>query len=176
MAVPSTLHPGTQLRAIAESASNSGSRSAEFIIQSDAVLVSVWCDSIASSQTLTIRVYTLTESGKELEIITFDPITSSTSVLVTGVSQQVLQRIRITATYTGACSYEVYARAVYAAGTSGGGGSGTTSYQFTVLDELLVEDDSEFIIYATAPQLIIASTTLGNHRMLVTDSALVEIQ
>lgn len=111
------IHNGTQERLIAEATTGSGVTSRDGSIQSDAILVTLWVDAV-SSGTLSVTVYTLTDTGKEVELVSFPTISAPTTSLLlkkTGVS---LQRFRVEATYTGSCQYEVHVRAIENSGES----------------------------------------------------------
>lgn len=111
------IHPGTQCRLISETTAQAGTTSKEGSLQSDSLLATLWVDSITSG-TLSVTVYTLTDEGKEAELISFPSISAPTTSLLLKKSGVSLQRFRVEATYTGACTYEVYVRAVESAGES----------------------------------------------------------
>lgn len=111
------IHPGTQERLLKESPTQAGSISREGSIQSDSLLVTLWVDSVTSGA-LDVSVYTLTDNGKELLLFSFPQITAPSTELLLKKSGVSMQRFRIQATYTGACSYEVYVRAIEGAGES----------------------------------------------------------
>lgn len=111
------IHEGTQERLISETTSGAGTTSKEGSVASDTLLVSLWVNSI-SSGSLTVTAYTLTDEGKQVQIISFPVLTSGTTDLLLKKSAISLQRFKVTATYTGACSYEVYVRAISAGETT----------------------------------------------------------
>lgn len=111
------IHPGTQCRLIDETTSAAGTTSKEGSIQSDALLVTLWVDSVTSGS-LSVKVYTLTDTGKEAELISFPVISAPTTSLLLKKSGVSMQRFRVEATYTGSCQYEVYVRAIDSAGES----------------------------------------------------------
>lgn len=111
------IHPGVQERLLKESTAAAGTTSKDGSVQSDSILVSLWVDSVTSG-TLDVKVYTLTDNGKELEIITFPTISAPSTELLLKKSGVSLQRFRVEVTYTGVCSYEVYVRAIEGAGES----------------------------------------------------------
>lgn len=111
------LNYGTQERLISETTAAGGSTVKEGSIKSDSLLVSLWVDSVTSG-TLSIIIYTLTDAGKEVEVIRFPTLSTNTTNLLLRKSAVSLQRFRIVATYTGVCSYEVYVRAIEGAGES----------------------------------------------------------
>lgn len=105
------INYGTQERVIAEAPSAAGVTQVEGSIRSDSILVSLWVESVDSGA-LTVTVYTLTDEGKEVAVINFPAITSTTTEILLRKSAVSLQRFRVAASYTGGCSYEVYVRAV----------------------------------------------------------------
>lgn len=111
------IHEGTQERLIAEATTGAGTTAKEGSIASDTLLVSLWVDSIASGD-LTVKVYTLTSEGKQVETISFPVLTTGTTDLLLKKSAISLQRFKVVATYTGACSYEIYTRAISAGETN----------------------------------------------------------
>lgn len=111
------IHEGTQERLLAEAPTGAGTTAKEGSIASDTLLVSLWVDSIAAGD-LTVKVYTLTSEGKQVETISFPVLTAGTTDLLLKKSAISLQRFKVVATYTGACSYEIYARAISAGETN----------------------------------------------------------
>lgn len=111
------IHSGTQCKLLDEATSGSGVSSKEGSIQSDALLVTLWVDSVTSGA-LSVVVYTLTDTGKEAELITFPTVSAPTTALLLKKSGVSMQRFRVEATYTGVCEYEVYVRAIDSAGES----------------------------------------------------------
>ena len=111
------LHPGTQERLLKEITVGAGTASKEGSIQSDSLLVTVWVDSITSGN-LVVTVSTLTDNGKEVNIITFPTLSAPTTSLLLKKSGVSMQRFKVTATYSGVCEYEVYVRAIEGAGES----------------------------------------------------------
>lgn len=111
------IHNGTQERLISESTGGAGSTSREGSIQTDSLVATLWVDAVTSGQ-LSVTVYTLTATGKEVELFSFPDITAPSSFLLLKKSGISMQRFRVVATYTGQCQYEVYIRAVEGAGES----------------------------------------------------------
>lgn len=124
------LHPGTQERVLNEVTVGAGQVEYQGSIQSDSLLATLYVSSI-SSGTLTVSVYTLTDTGKEVLLFSFPVISAPTIDLLLKKSGISMQRFRVQATYTGVCVFEVYIRAVEGAGESSshilGSGSLTTS-------------------------------------------------
>lgn len=111
------LHNGTQARVLAETTTGAGESRAEGSIQSDSLLATLWVDSI-SSGTLTVSLWTLTDTGKETKLFTFPTLTGPSTELLLRKSGNSMQRYYVKAEYTGVCQYEVYVRAIEGAGES----------------------------------------------------------
>lgn len=111
------IHPGTQERILKETTTGAGTSIREGSIQSDSLLVTVFAEDVVSG-TLTVTVNTMTDNGKEIPIVSFPTISAPTTELLLKKSGVSMQRFKITATYTGVCSYEVYVRAIEGAGES----------------------------------------------------------
>jgi hypothetical protein len=111
------IHPGVQCRILQEVTLAAGVTSRDGSIQSDALLVSLWVSSVTSG-TLSVKVYTLTDDGREVELISFPTVSAPTTSLLLKKSGVSLQRFRVEATYTGICEYEIYVRAIESAGDS----------------------------------------------------------
>lgn len=105
------IHTGTQVQLVAESTTGSGTTTREGSVQSSAILVSLFVNSIASG-TLSVTVRTLTDTGKEVDIITFPVVSGPTANLLLRKSGDTLQRFKVIATYTDSCEYEIYVKAV----------------------------------------------------------------
>lgn len=106
-----------------------GSNDEYFHIESDSLLVSLFVTSIAG--TLDVTVYTLTEEGKQLSVITYPTVSSPTSELVLKKAPDVMSRIRIVATYSDATTFEVRARALSTGDDSGGSSGDITANKIT---------------------------------------------
>lgn len=111
------IETGTQEQVLAASPTTGGTRAAEGSVRSDSILVSLWVTSI--SGTLDVAVQTMTDEGKLVESFHFSTISSPTVTLITRASGPILQRFRIVATYSAACSYEIYVRGINNMGTVG---------------------------------------------------------
>lgn len=110
------IHTGVQDRVIQEVTTGAGTTSREGSVQSPALLASLWINSI-SSGTLTVNVYTLTDSGKEDLLFSFPVLAAPSIALRLQKSSETMQRFRVEAVYTGICDYEVYIRATESGGT-----------------------------------------------------------
>lgn len=91
---------------ISETTTGAGTTDVLCSIEDDSVVLSLWVSFITG--TLDVDVYTLTETGKEVLVHSFDQISVATSDLVFGrPAAHVHQRLRVEITYTGICSYEI---------------------------------------------------------------------
>jgi len=88
----------------------------EFNIESDAIAAGVWVNSAGAGASVTVNFYTLPEDDKPFPVINFTTITAPTSVLRFQKSAITLQRIRIEAVVVGDVDFQVYVRAINAAG------------------------------------------------------------
>lgn len=111
------LNPGKTERVISETTTGAGETSREGAVISDSLLATLWVDNVTSG-TLTVTVYTLTDTGKEAELFSFPVLSAPTSNILLKKAGISLQRFRVRATYTGTCTYEVYIRAVSGIGES----------------------------------------------------------
>lgn len=107
------IHSGTQDRVISEVTTGSGTTSREGSVQSGGLLATLWVNSVTSG-TLTVSVYTLTDTAKEVLLFSFTPVVAGSVDLMLRMGGPCMQRFRVKAVYTGVCSYEIYVRAVEA--------------------------------------------------------------
>lgn len=111
------LYPGTQERVLAETTQGAGSKSYEGSIRSDSLVATLWVDGITSGS-LSVSVYTMTDTDKEVLLFSFPALTAPSVNLLLRKSGVSLQRYRVVATYTGVCQFEVYIRAISGSGES----------------------------------------------------------
>lgn len=148
------IHPGTQEKLIAESTSGAGTTSREGSIQSDSLVATLWVNSVTSGS-LSVSVYTLTDTGKEVVLFSFPVLTATTVNLLLRKSGISLQRFRVAATYTGQCDYEIYIRAVEGAGESNSRISGASSFT------------TSQITIGTSPTILIASSLIDRQGLVI---------
>lgn len=111
------ISTGTQTRLLKEITTAAGSTSREGSIESDAILVSLWVESIASGS-VTVEVYSLTEDNQSRFEFSFPAVSGPTTQYLQRKSGVKFQRFRVVATYDDVTSYEIYVRAVSNAGES----------------------------------------------------------
>lgn len=148
------IEVGTQERVIAETTLASGTTEFNGSIKSDAILATLWVDSVTSGS-LTVSVYTLTDEGKEAFLFSFPTISAPTASLVLKKSGVLMQRFLIRATYTGVCSYEIYVRAISNSGESTARILGSDNWEVSQED------------VTTAPAILIPAALIDRQGLLV---------
>lgn len=136
------INTGTQERLLAEVTTSAGSTIREGSIKSDALLVTLFTNSVTSG-TLSVSVRTLTDTGKEVDVINFPTLSAPTTDLLLKKSGVSMQRFKVIATYTGSCDYEIYVRAIEGAGES----------SVRVIGAANLETDA--IVVTTSPSILI---------------------
>lgn len=111
------IHSGSQELILKQATAGAGTSSKEGVIQSDSLLCTLWVDSV-SSGTLDVSVFTMTDTGKEILLFSFPTLSAPTTNILLKKSGVSMQRFRVSATYSGSVSYEVYVRAIQGAGES----------------------------------------------------------
>lgn len=126
------IHPGTSARLVNTSASAAGVTTKDFVVQSDSVLVSVWVSSITGS--LTVELLDVLDEDKESVALSLPPFVAPSTAVFSQQSGTVTSNVRIKATYTGACDFQVYVRAV--GPVSSGSISGSVSITGGTIDTI----------------------------------------
>ncbi len=93
-----------------------GSESKTLPIDADSILVSLWVTSI--SGTLDVKVYTYTDTGQEIEAIVLPQATATSTDLLIRKAAAVMSNIRVEATYSDACEFDVRVRGIQAGESS----------------------------------------------------------
>lgn len=138
------ISTGTQTRLLKEITTAAGSTSREGSIESDAILVSLWVESIVSGS-VTVEVYSLTEDNQSRFEFSFPAVSGPTLQYLQRKSGVKFQRFRVVATYDDVTSYEIYVRAVSNAGESSTSILGAASLSTSHVD------------ISTAPSVLIPS-------------------
>ena len=84
-----------------------------FTLDADSVLVSLFVETLTSG-TIDVSVWTETDEGKELQVITFPTLSSVTTELLLKKAAATMSRCYVKAVSTGTCTYEVRARGISA--------------------------------------------------------------
>ena len=125
-----------------------GTKTKDFVVESDSVLASLWIESISGD--LDVVITTLDDTGQELDVITFPTQSAPTSNILLRKAGTTLSKLKVTVTYTDAVKYRVTIRAINS-------GSGDTSIKVSGADD------------ASASQ-----TTVGTSATLLIPSALTD--
>jgi hypothetical protein len=124
------LSPGKIITVVQADNFLAGTRSYTFTSDSDAVLFSLWVDSVPTGS-LSVTIYTFTENSKEVSVLAFPTITASTTELLLRKTAVSLSNLRVEiALTTGTASLEVRARGL-TAGESTAKISGQTTWTVT---------------------------------------------
>lgn len=107
------LSQGKEIRALKIDSPIAGQDSCEFILDSESVLVSLWCGSL--SGTLDVKVYTKGTDNQEALIIDFPQLAAPTTELLLKKSAVAMQKCRVIATYSAAADFEIRLRGINAA-------------------------------------------------------------
>lgn len=108
------IEPGSQIRIISESTNAAGVTQNECSVQSDTVLVTLWAESLTGTLTVTVYGFTDDDYQRKVALFTFPVINAATTFLLQKRASVTTSRVLVEATYTGACNYEIYLRAVQA--------------------------------------------------------------
>lgn len=97
---------GRTIPVFRETLAAAGTLSKTVLLSSDSCLVSLWVGSITSGS-ITVTVTTITDVGKEFEVIAFPAITGPTANLLLKKASLAMSRVRVNVAATGPCSFEV---------------------------------------------------------------------
>lgn len=103
------LPQGKQATIFSRTETVAGSASCELTLDADTLLASLYVTSITAGS-LSVVVETLTDNDKALVIIEFPTLTAPTTELVLQKAAAAMARVRFTATWTGAVTFDVRAR------------------------------------------------------------------
>lgn len=110
------LPTGKTVTALSEAATGAGSREVAIPLDCEAVLVSLFVSVVGG--TFSLEVLTETEPGKQKSIATFPTVAAPTTELVLKKAAVTMGNLRLRATYTGACTYEVRIKGLSAGETT----------------------------------------------------------
>lgn len=116
MAILGLLGEGKEFQVMDITAAGAGTSTQAFNIDAESVLFSLYVGSVTGD--LTVTAYTTGLDEQETEIVVFPTISAPTSELLLKKAAATLQKIRVVATYTGACSFNLRARGVSAGASS----------------------------------------------------------
>jgi hypothetical protein len=107
---------GKTLTVLSESMPSAGSQSRVFTIDCDTFQTSLFVSSISGA--LNITVYTLTQEGREKEVISYTGITAPSTELSLKKAAAAMGVVRVVAIYTGPCTFELRAKGLSSGETS----------------------------------------------------------
>jgi hypothetical protein len=165
------INPGRAEQVVKETTTGPGTTTRDGSILSDSLLISVAIPSITSGN-LTVTVYNLTDSGDEVELMTFPTISGPTTEVYLRKLKLSAPNYRVKAVYTGICNYEIQAKAITGSGDITANITGSNSWtvgQTTVginsqvLISAAIMDRRGFIIRnnSTAGQTIYVAESLA---------------
>lgn len=151
------LSPGKIITVVQDDAFLASTKSFVFTSDADAILFSLWVDSV-SAGTLSVTVYTFTEGSKEVLVLTFPAVSGPTTELLLRKTAVSLSNIRVQVTLSaGTASFEIRARGLNA-GESSAKISGQTNW--SVMQSLV-----------TTTPLSILPTSLADRNGLIIKNA-----
>lgn len=110
------LTTGKEIQVMDQNVIGSGTVTEIFSIDAESVLLSLYVGTVTAD--LTVKAYTEGKDGQLVEVIAFPVITAPTTGLLLKKAASVLQRIKVVATYTGDCEFNIRARGVGAEASS----------------------------------------------------------
>lgn len=166
------INPGRSEQIINETTTGAGSTVRDNSILADSLMVSIWVPDITSG-TLQITVYNLTDSGAEVELMSFPVLTAPTSNTYLRKLKLSSPNFRIKAVYTGVCTYEVQAKAITGPGETSISLLGSSNWSVgqamvgtspQVLIPAAIQDRRGFIIrnFSTSGQVVYVAESAGN--------------
>jgi hypothetical protein len=110
------LQPGKMLTIMSDSMLSAGTQSRIFTLDCDTFQTSLFVSSITG--TLNITIYTVTQEGRELSVISYTNITTTSTELSLKKAATAMGVVRVVAVYTGPCTFELRAKGLSSGQTS----------------------------------------------------------
>lgn len=108
---------GVQLSVLRRDETVAGSADVTFDVQSDSLLTTLFAE--VNAGTLTVQVFAITQGGPadatpahEIQLYAFPVLSAPTANLLIQKAAATTSRVRVKATWTGACKFDVQARAI----------------------------------------------------------------
>lgn len=146
---------GVQLSVLRRDEATAGYADVVFDVQSDSLLTTLFAEVLTG--TLDVAVYAITQGGPadsapahELQLYDFPVLSAPTANLLIQKAAATTSRVRVKATWTGACKFDVQARAI-------NGGTSETS----VVSANEVSTD-QITINAGTPQVLVPAALVDN--------------
>lgn len=165
------INSGGQDRVISRSTTVASTTSAEGSVRTQALAATLWVSSITG--TLDVSVYTLTDSGRETLLFSFPQQSAASTALLLLPSNVTMQRFRVVGISSGACTYEVYVRAIDGPVSVQSGGGGDTTLEdpnVHIIRELLQIDSIGMLIVSSPAILMITDGSAGRYARIYTSS------
>lgn len=150
------LQSGKTLLVFSETVQSAGSQSRIFTLDSDTFQTSLFVASITGS--LSITISTLTQEGREKEVISYDNITSASTQLDLRKAATAMGVVKVVAVYTGPCSFELRAKGL---------SSGETSAKILSAN---VAKASQITVY-TSPVILLAAALSDRKGVIVKNNS-----
>lgn len=110
------LQSGKTLLIFSETVTSAGTQTRTFTLDSDTFQTSLFVSSITGQ--LDVTIYTVTQEGREKEVITYPNVTSPSTQLDLKKAATAMGVVKVVAVYTGACSFELRAKGLSSGETS----------------------------------------------------------
>lgn len=108
--LPGSLPQGKERLILDLTTTGAGSESAQFGVDADDLIISLFVESITG--TLDITVETIGLDNQTATVATFPQVSAPTANLILRKTSGILDKVRITATYSGICDFEVRVRGI----------------------------------------------------------------
>lgn len=149
------ISPGVQLSVLRRDESVAGTADVSFDVQSDSLLTTLFAEVLVG--TLFVQVFALTQGGPadstpahEVPLYSFPVLSAPTANLLIQKAAATTSRVRVKAIWTGACKFEVQARAI---------NGGTSETSVVSANEVSVEQK---LINAGPAQVLIPASLIDN--------------
>jgi hypothetical protein len=152
------INPGRAEQVVRETTTGPGTAVRDGSILADSLMISVAIPFITTGS-LTITVYNLTDSGDEVELITFPAISGPTTNVYLRKLKLSAPNYRVKAVYTGICSYEVQAKAVTGPGEVSVSMTGSAGWS---VGQTLI---------STSPQILIPAAIIDRRGFIIRNNS-----
>lgn len=147
-----------QVVVLEEAPSGAGTVEKYIIVESESVLASLYAESVSGD--LDIKIYTLGLSGQLSEpVLEFPTLTSPTADLLLRQAARTMRVIRVVATYTDSCEFNLTLRGIRA---------GTAS---VIIEGAATFEASQIDIDNSGPQVVVASSLDDRKGILVINNS-----
>lgn len=116
--IPGPLPLGKQALIDAESPIAAGSKTTIFTLDSDSVLFSLFISAVTGNVSVEVFTQANEDSTHDVSIISFPTVAAPTTDLLLKKAAACMNIIKVVVTYTGSCTYEIYAKGISLGETS----------------------------------------------------------